>query len=42
MEEVIGIRPSTGSLKEYGINYEQVDLLFDQKFDYNNIKCLDT
>ena len=27
LEEVIGIRPSRGSLKEYGITYKQVDLL---------------
>ena len=27
LEEVIGIRPSVGSLKEYGITYRQVDLL---------------
>ena len=27
LEEVIGIRPSRGSLKEYGVTYRQVDLL---------------
>ena len=27
LEEVIGIRPSNGSLAEYGITYRQVDLL---------------
>ena len=27
LEEVIGIRPSAGSLKEYGVSYRQVDLL---------------
>ena len=27
LEEVIGIRPSNGSLAEYGISYRQVDLL---------------
>ena len=27
LEEVIGIRPSIGSLKEYGVSYAQVDLL---------------
>jgi cystathionine beta-lyase family protein involved in aluminum resistance len=38
LEEVIGIRPSKGSLKEYGISYRQVDLLPDGSFDYDNIK----
>lgn len=38
LEEVIGIRPSKGSLKEYGISYRQVDLLEDGSFDYENIK----
>lgn len=38
LEEVIGIRPSKGSLKEYGITYRQVDLLSDGSFDYDNIK----
>lgn len=38
LEEVIGIRPSKGSLKEYGISYSQVDLLEDGSFDYENIK----
>lgn len=38
LEEVIGIRPSKGSLKEYGISYQQVDLLPDGSFDYENIK----
>lgn len=37
LEEVIGIRDSKGSLKEYGITYRQVDLLEDGSFDYNNI-----
>lgn len=37
LEEVIGIRPSRGSLKEYGISYSQVDLLPDGSFDYENI-----
>lgn len=27
LEEVIGIRPSNGSLTEYGVKYRQVDLL---------------
>ena len=38
LEEVIGIRPSKGSLAEYGITYRQVDLLSDGSFDYENIK----
>ena len=38
LEEVIGIRPSKGSLKEYGISYRQVDLLPDGCFDYDKIK----
>ena len=38
LEEVIGIRPSNGSLAEYGITYSQVDLLADGTFDYENIK----
>lgn len=38
LEEVIGIRPSRGSLAEYGVSYRQVDLLPDGSFDYENIK----
>ena len=38
LEEVIGIRPSKGSLAEYGITYSQVDLLADGSFDYENIR----
>ena len=38
LEEVIGIRPSKGSLAEYGVSYRQVDLLPDGSFDYENIK----
>ena len=38
MEEVIGIRPSTGSLKEYSVSYAQVDLLPDGGFDYEGIR----
>ncbi len=38
LEEVIGIRPSKGSLAEYGVTYKQVDLLADGSFDYENIK----
>jgi len=38
LEEVIGIRDSKGSLKEYGISYRQVDLLADGEFDFEGIK----
>ena len=38
LEEVIGIRPSAGSLAEYGITYRQVDLKPDGSFDYENIE----
>ncbi|MDE5700610.1 MAG: methionine gamma-lyase family protein [Lachnospiraceae bacterium] len=38
LEEVIGIRPSKGSLAEYGISYRQVDLLADGSFDYDKIQ----
>ena len=38
LEEVIGIRPSRGSLSEYGITYRQVDLLADGKCDYEGMK----
>ncbi len=38
LEEVIGIRPSKGSLAEYGVTYRQVDLLSDGTFDYARIK----
>lgn len=38
LEEVIGIRKSVGSLKEYGVTYRQVDLLSDGSFDYDAIE----
>ena len=38
LEEVIGIRPSKGSLAEYGITYRQVDLLPGGNFDYEGIR----
>ena len=38
LEEVIGIRPSKGSLAEYGVTYRQVELLEDGTFDYEAIK----
>lgn len=38
LEEVIGIRPSNGSLAEYGVTYRQVDLLPDGSFDFEKIE----
>lgn len=38
LQEVIGIRESKGSLREYGIFYRQVDLLPDGRFDYDGIE----
>lgn len=38
LEEVIGIRPSKGSLAEYGITYRQVDLLPGGGFDFDKIR----
>ena len=40
LEEVIGIRPSRGSLAEYGIEYRQVDLKEDGNFDFDGIRAL--
>lgn len=37
LEEVIGIRESKCSLKEYGVTYRQVEILPDGTFDYDNI-----
>ncbi len=37
LEEVIGIRESKCSLKEYGVTYRQVELLPGGTFDYDNI-----
>ena len=39
LEEVIGIRPSRGSLAEYGISYRQVDLLPDSRFDHASVRA---
>ncbi len=39
LEEVIGIRPSRGSLAEYGVTYRQVDLLPDGGFDFEGIRA---
>lgn len=38
LQEVIGIRPSPCSLAEYGVTYNQVDLLPDGTFDYEGIR----
>lgn len=38
LEEVIGIRPSMGSLAEYGITYSQIDLLSNGDYDYEGIR----
>ena len=38
LQEVIGIRPSPCSLAEYGVSYNQVDLLPDGTFDYAGIR----
>lgn len=39
MDEIIGIRPSKGSLSEYGVSYRQVDLLKNGDFDYDGIRA---
>lgn len=39
LEEVIGIRPSRGSLAEYGVTYRQVEFLPDGGFDYDGIRA---
>ena len=39
LEEVIGIRPSKCSLKEYGVSYRQVDLLPGGGFDWDGIRA---
>lgn len=38
LQEVIGIRESPCSLKEYGVTYNQVDLLEDGTFNYEGIR----
>ena len=40
LEEVIGIRPSMGSLAEYGVTYAQADLKEDGSFDFDAIRRL--
>ena len=37
LHEVIGIKENKSSLKSYGINYEQIDLI-DNEFDYEKIE----
>lgn len=39
LQEVIGIRESPCSLKEYGVTYRQVDLLPDGTFDWDSIRA---
>lgn len=39
LEEVIGIRPSRGSLAEYGVTYRQVEFLPDGGFDFDGIRA---
>ena len=39
LEEVIGIRKSTCSLAEYGVTYDEVNLLPDGTFDYEGIRA---
>ncbi len=39
LQEVIGIRESPCSLKEYGVSYRQVELLPDGGFDYDSIRA---
>jgi len=38
LESVIGIRPTQGSLAEYGVEYRQVDLTQDGLFDFDAIE----
>ena len=39
LEEVIGIRPSPCSLKEYGVSYRQSELTAEGGFDYDAIRA---
>ncbi|MBQ1880673.1 MAG: methionine gamma-lyase family protein, partial [Lachnospiraceae bacterium] len=39
LEEVIGIRPSAGSLMEYGVTYDEVPLKEDGGFDTEGIRA---
>ena len=38
-QEVIGLRPSAGSLKEYGVDFSYVDLLPEGSFDWEGIRA---
>lgn len=38
MDEIIGLRPSPGSLAEYGVTYAQVDLTPEGEFDFEGIR----
>ena len=38
LDEVIGIRPQRGSLREYGVSYRQADLKEDDSFDFDAIR----
>lgn len=38
LEEVIGIRKSPGSLAEYGVSYQQIELNADGSFDFPSIE----
>ena len=38
LEEVIGIRPSRGSLAEYGVSYRQIELTKEGTFDFDAIR----
>ena len=40
LHEVIGIVPNDSSLKSFGVNYEQIDLVNDD-FDYEKIHIHD-
>ncbi|HBZ52291.1 MAG TPA: hypothetical protein DEO82_00815 [Eubacterium sp.] len=37
LDEVIGIRDAAGSLKDFGVSFNYVDMLPDGSFDYDNI-----
>lgn len=39
LDEIIGIRPSRGSLAEYGVTYAQVDLTPKGNFDFEGIRA---
>ena len=39
LEEVIGIRPSAGSLAEYGVTYREVSFRPDWSFDFDGIRA---